>query len=159
MRRASRRDLPAINAIYNHYVLNSTCTYQTELSTMKERRAWFDAHKRRHPVLVVEEDGEVIGWASLSAFHPRAGYRHSVENSIYVRNDHLRRGLGSMLLKELIRLARALRHRTVIALISADQRGSLRLHRKFGFVDAGRLRSVGNKFDRWLDVAYLQLLL
>ncbi len=159
IRLATSADLDAINAIYNHYVENSTCTYQTQPSTEAERAAWFGVHGEKHPVTVYESDGEVIGWASLSKFHGRSAYGRTVENSIYVRNETRHKGIGSALLADLIERARTLGHHTIVALISADQAASIALHRKFGFAEAGRLKEVGNKFDRWLDVIYMQLML
>jgi len=159
IRPALLADCVAINGIYNHYVLHDTCTYQTEPDTLAERHAWFGRHGGQHPVLVAEERGEVLAWGSLSAFHPRVGYRFSVEDSIYVRHDRQHRGLGKALLGELLAAARGHGHHTVIALISADKPNSLALHQNFGFSPAGLLRQAGYKFDTWLDVAYLQLML
>ncbi len=159
IRPATFGDCAALNDIYNHYVLHDTCTYQTEPDSLLERQAWFERHGAGHPVLVAERAGEVLAWGALSAFHPRVGYRFSVEDSLYVRSDQQRRGLGKALLAELLAAARAHGHRTVIALISADKPGSVALHEAFGFEQAGLLREAGYKFDTWLDVAYLQLML
>jgi L-amino acid N-acyltransferase YncA len=159
IRPATAVDCPAINDIYNHYVLTDTCTYQIEPDTLAERQAWFAHHGGVHPVLVAEQGGEIVAWGALSAFHPRAGYRFSVEDSIYVRSDCTRRGLGRALLSELLRLAREHGHHTVIALISADKAGSVALHEQFEFKPAALLSEVGYKFDTWLDVAFLQLML
>jgi L-amino acid N-acyltransferase len=159
VRPAALRDLADINAIYNHYVLDSTATYQNEPDSLEERERWFASHGAGHPVLVAECDGELVGWGALSRFHPRVAYLHTVEDSIYVHHLHRRQGIGHRLLTELIVLGRHAGHRSVIALISADQEASLRLHAGCGFTEAGRLREVGYKFARWLDVVYLQLLL
>lgn len=159
IRPATAADLPAINAIYNHYVLCSTCTYQTEPSTPAEREAWFEAHGPRHPVTVAEIDGEVVGWASLSRFHARAAYGHTVENSVYVRHDRHRRGIGGALLADAMERAAAVGHHTILALIDADQAASVTLHLRHGFVQVAHLREVGFKFGRWLDVVYLQRML
>src|SRR5947207_7256403 len=159
IRLAARADLSAINAIYNYYVLHSTCTYQTEPSTEAERLAWFEAHGPAHPVTVAERNGEVIAWASLSRFHPRAAYGQTVENSVYVRPDLHGQGLGKALLLDAIARAKQLGHHTIIAGISADQTPSVALHKSAGFVEVARLREVGYKFDRWLDVIYMQLML
>ncbi|HEY0463719.1 MAG TPA: GNAT family N-acetyltransferase [Polyangiaceae bacterium] len=159
IRPALLADCAAINDIYNHYVLHDTCTYQTEPETLAERQAWFERHGLQHPVLVAEERGELLAWGSLSAFHPRAGYRFSVEDSVYVRHDRQHRGLGKALLGELLAAARGHGHHTVIALISADKANSIALHQRFGFTHAGLLREAGYKFETWLDVAYLQLML
>ena len=159
IRVATAADLPAINAIYNHYVLCSTCTYQTEPSTPAEREAWFAAHGPRHPVTVAEIDGEVVGWASLSRFHARAAYGHTVENSVYVRHDRHRHGIGGALLADSIGRAAGMGHHTILALIDAAQTASVNLHLRHGFLQVAHLREVGFKFGRWLDVVYLQRIL
>ena len=159
IRPATVDDLPAINAIYNHFVLHSTCTYQEVPSTAEERAAWYGLHGPRHPVIVVESGGRVVGWGSLSKFHPRSAYGRTVEDSVYVRHDCHGRGVGSLLLAELVERAKALGHHTIMGLISADQAASVALHRKFGFAEVGRLREVGFKFGRWLDVLYTQRML
>src|ERR1700685_1904106 len=102
IRPATESDLVAINDIYNHYVLNSTCTYQEEPERMDDRRRWFGSHGVKHPVIVAEVGGQVVGWGSLSAYHGRSAYRRTVENSIYVHHKHHRRGIGAALLEELI---------------------------------------------------------
>ena len=159
VRLATPGDLPAINAIYNHFVLHSTCTYQEEPSTDEERAAWFAGHGAVHPVTVMEDRGEVVGWGSLSRFHPRSAYRHTVENSIYVRHDLHRRGIGRALLVDLIERAKAAGHHTIIGLIDAEQAASVSLHARFGFTEVAHLSQVGFKFGRWLDVVYMQRML
>ena len=159
IRPATAKDLPAINDIYNHYVLHSTCTYQEEPSTMDERSAWFKAHGPHHPVTVATEFGEVVGWASISKFHQRSAYGRTVENSVYVRHDLHRRGIGRALLVDLIERAKGAGHHTIMALIDRDQAGSVAIHRSFGFKEVGCLREVGHKFNRWLDVVYMQKML
>ena len=163
IRLATEADLSAINDIYNHYVLHSTATYQIEPCTPGERLAWFHAHDTEHPITVAEEEtanGTVIlGWGALSRFHERAAFRQTIEDSVYIHRDHLRRGLGRLLLTDLIERARTIGHRTIIGLVSADQIPSLTLHQKLGFTHKGTLTQVGRKFDQWLDLTYLQLIL
>jgi phosphinothricin acetyltransferase len=156
---ATVQDLPVINDIYNYYVTRSTCTYQTDPETPESRREWFARHDAAHPVIVVEQDGQVVAWGSLTQLHSRQGYRVTVEDSIYVRHDMHRRGIGQAILLELIQAAKTLGYHSIIASISADQDASVELHRKNGFVQVGRLREVGWKFDRLLDVMYMQLML
>ncbi len=162
LRQAHAGDLSGINAIYNHFVLNSTCTYQTEPSTLDERRRWFDEHLAagvRLPVFIAcdsQRPESVLGWGSLSPFHPRQAYCFTVEDSVYVHHEFHRRGIGQMLLQALLAHAEKVGYHAVVALISADQAASVELHRKVGFTEAGQLREVGFKFDRWLDVLYMQ---
>ena len=159
LRPATTADLADINAIYNHYVLISTCTYQTEPETTAARAAWFAAHGPEHPIMVAEQNGAIVGWGSLSRFHARAAYSRTVENSIYVHPKHQRQGIGAALLAEQIERAGALGHQTIIAGIDAKQSASVGLHARFGFKQVGYLVRVGFKFDRWLDVIYMQRML
>jgi phosphinothricin acetyltransferase len=159
LRDARPDDLPSINAIYNHYVLTSTCTFQIEPETTEGRAAWFAGRGAAHPVLVAEEDGEVIAWGSLSPFHRREAFAATAENSVYVHAGHQRRGLGSRLLEALLARGRASGLHVIVAAISSDQEGSVALHARHGFVEVGRLREVGRKFGRTLDIIYMQHLI
>jgi L-amino acid N-acyltransferase len=156
IRPATVADLDAINAIYNHSVLYSTATYQTEPSAAEDRAAWFAAHGEKHPVIVVEIDGRVVGWGSLSPYHQRTAFARTVEDSVYIDKDFHRRGVGKAILVELLKRAKDLGHHRVIAAISGDQEPSLALHQSLGFTERGRLTEVGFKFGRWLDVVYLE---
>lgn len=159
IRLATRQDLDAINEIYNYYVSRSTCTYQEEPTTASERLAWFEEHAASHPITVAEADGRILGWSALSSFRTRAAYRFTAENAVYVRHDLHGRGIGSALLGDCIDRGRAAGHHSIIAVIDAQQTASIRLHRKFGFEQVARLREAGLKFERWLDVVYLQRML
>jgi L-amino acid N-acyltransferase YncA len=159
LRPATESDLVAINDIYNHYVLHSTCTYQEELEPLDGRRRWFSHHGDKHPVIVAEADGQVVGWGSLSAYHARSAYRRTVENSVYIHHRHHRRGIGSLLLQELIVRARSLGHHAIIAGIDGEQTASVALHARFHFEKVGHFKQVGFKYNRWLDVIYMELIL
>ena len=138
IRPAGREDCAAMCAIYNHYVEHDTCTYRTDLEPLDERQAWFDKHGGNHPVFVAEQEAQVVGWASLSPYNPRQGYRMTVEDSVVpLDRDWRGRGLGTALLRKLIDAARAGGHHAIIAAISAEQDQSVALHRKLGFVEAG----------------------
>ena len=103
LRDADESDLPTISDIYNYYVLHSTCTYQLEPEILADRQAWFAAHSAdRYAVVVAEIAGQVVGWGSLSKFHPRAGYDPTVEASVYIHHDFHRRGLGRLILEHLV---------------------------------------------------------
>jgi L-amino acid N-acyltransferase len=159
IRLAGPDDLEAINAIYNHYVVTSTATFQDDPSTPAERAEWFAHHGADLPVTVAEVDGEVAGWASLSRFHTRCAYRHTVEASIYIRHDRLGMGLGRALLADLVERGRAAGHHSIIGLICTESVASLRLFESHRFARVAHLREVGHKAGRWLDVVYVQLML
>jgi phosphinothricin acetyltransferase len=159
IRTATVGDLEAINDIYNYYVLTSTATYQVKPESLDARRAWFDAHDILHPVVVAEENGQILGWGSLSRVSAREAYDRTVENSVYIDHEHHRRGIGAAILADLVRRARETGHHTIIAGIDSEQEPSLALHERFGFVRVARFREVGYKFGRWLDRIDMQLML
>jgi phosphinothricin acetyltransferase len=160
IRLATADDLPAINDIYNYYVDRSTCTYQLVHETLADRQAWFADHPPdKYPVTVAEQEGVVVGWGSLSKFRPRAAYAPTVEASVYIHHGFHRRGLGRLLLVDLIERARAAGFHSLIGGASADQTASLALQDSLGFVRVAHLKEVGFKFGRWLDVIYSQLML
>jgi phosphinothricin acetyltransferase len=159
IRLACEADLPSINDIYNYYVLNSTCTFQLEPETIEARRRWFASFSQRHPVTVAELDENVIGWGALSKFRERAAYDQSVEASVYIHKDQLGRGLGRVLLVDLIERAKQLGFHTLLGGACTEQAASIKLQASLGFQPVAHLREVGFKFGRWLDVDYLQLML
>lgn len=161
IRDASAPDLPAIVDIYNHAVVHSTATADNEPTTVESRRQWFQERVRDGlPVLVaVEDNGAILGWGALSRYHARWGYRFTVENSVYVHPDARGRGVGTALLAALVARARSLGFHAIIASVDGSNQVSIRLHERAGFRQMGRLTEIIHKFDRWLDVVYLQLTL
>jgi L-amino acid N-acyltransferase YncA len=159
IRLATADDLVAIRDIYNYYVLHSTSTYVLEPETPEDRRQWFEKRGPHHPATVAELEDEIVGWGSLSPWNSRCGYSKTVEFSVYVRHDRHRRGVGRAIVLDLIERAKALGHHTLIGGASADQTASISLQEALGFERVARFRQVGRKFDRWLDVVYLQLML
>jgi len=159
IREATEADLGAIFAIYNDAVLNSTATWELAEVPPAMQQAWLHEHQSPYSVVVACDGDEVVGWASLSQYRPREGYRFSVESTVYIRTDHLRLGLGRALVSEMIQRARAGGFRTVLGKISGDNKASIALHAALGFVEAGREREVGFKFGRWLDLVTMQLML
>ena len=143
LRPATPGDLSAINAIYNHFVQHSTCTYQEIQETAEDRGKWFNQHDAKHPIVVAELAGQIVGWGSLSAFHARSAYRFTVENSVYVHHLLHQHGIGSALLRELLTRSSTLGHHTIIAGIDSEQAGSIALHAKFGFQKVAHLKQVG----------------
>lgn len=159
LRLAKKADASAITKILNHYVAESTATFIIEPQNLEERLAWLEQRSERHPAVAAEVNGAFAGWGSLSIFNPRGGYRHTAEVSVYVRPDLHRRGIGRALVTDLIARARAAGHHTLIAQCCRESSESIALHEALGFERAGELRGVGRKFDRWLDVTILQLVL
>lgn len=154
IRLATAADLPAIDAIYDHYVRTSTCTYQEEPDHPDVRRAWFAAHGERYPVTVIERAGEVLGWASLSPWKERSGYRYTVELSVYLRDDVRGHGLGRRLLADLVERATALGYHAILGGASSEQAASIRMHESLGFTRVAHFLETGFKFGQWLDVVY-----
>ena len=158
IRPAADSDIPAITAIYGHHVLHGTGTFETtppDEKDMAGRRA--DVLSKGLPYLVLEDDGQVIGFAYCNWFKPRPAYRYSAEDSIYLASTAAGRGLGRLLLTELKAQAERSGVRKLIAIIgdSANQ-GSVGVHRSCGFEPVGVLRSCGWKFERWLDVVLME---
>ena len=152
-------DLPAVTAIYAHHVLHGTATFETEApdaAEMAQRRQAVLA--RALPWLVAAgDDGQVLGYAYCNWFKPRAAYRFSAEDSIYLHPNAQARGLGRALLAELERQAQAAGVRKLIAVIGdSANAGSVGLHRAMGFQDVGTIASCGWKFDRWLDIVLME---
>jgi phosphinothricin acetyltransferase len=141
-------------------VPRSTCTYQLEPETIEARTAWFHEHDdEKYPVIVAEVDGQIAGWGSLSGFRPRAAYAPTVEASVYIRHDRHRRGLGRLILLDLIERARRAGFHSIVGGVSADQTASIALQQSVGFQKVAHLVEVGYKLGQWLDVVYLQLML
>lgn len=158
IRQANRRDIPAIHEIYTEAVLTTTATYDYEPRPLEHRIAWFDDHEKLDLPIFVSEGpgGEIQGWSALNRFHDRPGYRYTVENSIYVAAAFRGRGVGKALLPPLIQAGAERGYQCVIACIDATNEVSIRLHAGCGFETMGRLKRVGYKFERWLDVVYMQ---
>jgi len=158
---ATEDDLPAILAIYNDAVRNTTAIWNEVEGDLCARRAWMqDRHAKGFPVLVAKDThGVVLGYASYGDWRSWAGYRHTVEHSVYVQADARGQGVGRDLLAALIARAKETGKHVMVAGIEASNVPSIHLHQSLGFHEAGRLREVGTKFGDWLDLVFLQLLL
>lgn len=159
LRSGTLDDAEAIAKIYAHYVLTSCSTFEERPPEPGEIRTRIvDLLRGGFPWIVAElNDGPIIGYAYARPFNPRAAYRFTVENSIYVHPEHLRRGFGTALLRKLMAECEVRGFRQMVALIgdSAND-ASHRLHASLGFSDAGMLRATGFKFGRWIDVVLMQ---
>lgn len=159
VRRAVASDAEAIRAIYNVEVAGSTVTFDLVPRTVSEQRAWIEEHQGAHPAVVAVEAGVVAGFGSLSPFRDRPAYATTVEDSVYVEQSWRGRGVGRLVLKELVRLALHHGFHTVLARISGENAASIALHAGQGFQLVGVERQVGRKFGHWIDVTVMQRLL
>lgn len=145
--------------IFNDAILNSTALYDYKPWTMDTMKVWFETKAQHNfPVIgIVDDEGVLMGFGSYGQFRMRPAYKYTVENSLYVHRDHRGKGLGKILLNEIISHATSQNFHSIIAVIDASNEISLDLHRKAGFTQVGVFREVGYKFGRWLDAAFLQL--
>ena len=154
---AREGDLEGLVAIYNDVLATSTAIFSYVPATLEERIEWWRARASQgYPVLVARDARGVLGYASFGDFRAWPGYRFTVEHSVHVRADGRGRGIGTVLVTELIGRAAALDKHVMIGGVDADNTASIRFHERLGFEQAGRLREVGYKFERWLDLVFLQ---
>jgi phosphinothricin acetyltransferase len=150
-------DIPAITAIYRYYVTDTVITFETEPpdeATMADR--FGKMAELGHPVLTVELSGKVVGYAYASFYRPRAAYRFTCEDSIYLDREAVGQGLGARVLDGLLEASRRAGFRQMIAVITAERANSIRLHEKAGFRKVAHYEAIGFKFDRWLDIVHMQ---
>ena len=163
MRLATLDDAPAIMAIYNVEVENHTSTFDLVPRTLDDQRRWISDRSGAFSAVVATIDGghehDVVGFASLSPYKQRPAYRTTVENSVYVSRQHPRLGIGRTLMEHVVGIAADSGFHSIVAHVEASGLASRRLHESCGFQLVGIEREVGRKFNRWLDVAVLQLML
>ena len=160
IRPATRADIPTILNIVNYSILHTTANYNYEPQTLDSQQTWFDEKIRKgFPVIVAEIDNRCVGFGSYGTFREKIGYQFTVEHSVYVAPDFIGKGIGKLLLADLITLARNQGMHTMIGGIDAGNAESIAFHKKFGFTECGIIREAGYKFDRWLDLQFMQLIL
>lgn len=160
VRHAQEDDLQQILDIYNDIILHTTAVYYYEPHTLAMRREWFRSRKEAgFPVFVAEENGVILGMSSIGPFRIPTAYRYSVENTVHVAAHARGRGIGKLLMPPVIEAARQMNMHTIIAGIDATNEISLHLHKSFGYIEVAHFKEVGFKFDRWLDLTFLQLIL
>ncbi|MDR6969698.1 N-acetyltransferase family protein [Leifsonia shinshuensis] len=159
IREARPEDLPYVREIYNHYVANSTVTFDEDAMTLREWKSKFAyLTKLGMPFIVAESpSGQILGYALVQPWKQKRAYRFTVENSIYLGAASTGKGLGPVLMQELIDRSKAAGLKEIIAVI-ADKgaEASIRMHENFGFTEIGRMGRVGYKFDRWLGTVLMQ---
>lgn len=160
IRDAEATDLEAITDIHNDAVVHTTAIWNEEAVGVDERSAWLaDRQGRGYPVIVAVDESGLVGYASFGDWRPHSGYRHTVEHSVYVRGDQRGRGIGRMLLVELIDRARRLGKHVMVGAVESGNTASIVLHKRLDFLQVGRMPQVGAKFGRWLDLTFVQLIL
>lgn len=154
VRDAEPRDIPAILAIYNHAIRETTAAWTNREETLDDRLNWFESRMEQGFPVLVAADGEddILGFASFGPFRPREGYRLTAEHTVYVAPPAQRMGAGQALLSETVRIAEERGFHLLVGAVDGDNDASLALHRKAGFQIAGRLPQAGTKFGRWLDL-------
>ncbi|MGH9277148.1 MAG: GNAT family N-acetyltransferase [Acidimicrobiales bacterium] len=160
VRLARPEDAEAIRSIYNPEVTGSTVTFDLVPRSPADQDGWLREHAGGHPAVVaVDGDGEVVGFGCLAPYRSRPAYATTVEDSVYVRRDQQRRGVGKAILAELVELATSHGFHAVIGRIVDGHEASINLHRSCGFELVGVEKEVGRKFGRWLDVVVMERLL
>ena len=152
-------DASIICDIYNHYVTNSSVTFEVDTVSITEMQMRIGAASDQHPWFVYEDDGEIMGYAYASTWKSRCAYRFSVETTVYVPLEQQGKGIGSSLYKQLIDALSNTNCHSLIAGVALPNEASIALHEKLGFEKIGHFKEVGWKFDHWIDVGYWELLL
>ncbi len=160
IRPAEAADLEAMLAIYNNAILNTTAVYDYQPRSSDLQRQWFETKQaQRLPVFVAHDGATIIGFGSFGPFRPWPAYQFTVENSLYVDSTHRRKGAGTALLASLVSAARNAGYHAMVAGIDATNQPSLAQHRKAGFEPVAHFREVGWKFERWLDLVFMERML
>ena len=159
IRRATIQDIEPITEIYNQAILNTVATFDTEIKTAEEQRDWFNHHGDRHPILVAEQDGTIVGWASLSAWSDRCAYDDTAESSLYIEEHQRGKGIGRKLSEAIIKAGYDANLHTLIARIAEGNAASIHIAESQGFEHIGIMKEVGRKFGRLLDVYLMQKIL
>ena len=160
IRAAAERDVQRILEIINYEIEHSTVVYDYEPRTYAQQLQWFQKKQAdQMPVIVAEELNQILGFATYGIFRPWDAYQYSVEHSIYIDKSARSKGIGKLLMTELIQLAKSGGYHTMIAGVDGSNEGSFEFHKRFGFEEIGTFKQVGYKFDQWLDLRFLQLFL
>ena len=160
LRDAVETDLPAILEIYNDIILTTTSIYSEEPHTLQMRLDWFNERKQAgFPIIVAEQNGVLVGFATYGKFRVWPCYRFTVEHSVYIHKNNRGQGISKILLQEIISIAKTAGMHALIAGIDSENDISLQLHLKFGFTQVAHFKQVGFKFNRWLDLIFLEMIL
>ncbi|WP_396199279.1 GNAT family N-acetyltransferase [Flavobacterium sp.] len=153
-------DCPAILEIINDQILTGTALYDYQPRTLAQQLAIFDDKLQKgFPIIVAKVADEIVGFGYYSEFRFREAYKFTVEHSVYAKKNYVGKGIGKLLLSELIELAKKQNLHTMIGVIDSENESSIAFHEKFGFEKAGFIKESGFKFDRWLHSVFMQKML
>lgn len=160
IRKATITDMISVLEIVNYEIANTTAIWDYDIRTLREQEAIFNEKLQKDfPFLVAEIDSKIIGFGTYGTFRFKIGYRFTVEHSVYIHKDFHGKGIGKLLLEELIEIAKNQKLHTMIGVIDSENTGSIAFHKKLGFQEAGHIKETGFKFNRWLDSVFMQLML
>ena len=155
---ATEKDLPEILDIYNDAILNTTAIYDYKVHTLVDRQQWYEKKVLDgYPLFVFEENSKVVAFATFGPFRAWPAYKYTVEHSVYVHKDYRNKGIGTKLMREIIKTADERGFATLVAGIDAANESSIKMHEKMGFRFLGVIKKAGFKFGGWLDLAFYQL--
>ena len=159
IRSAVAEDLPQLLVIYNDIIANTTAVWHDEPHTLDMRQEWFDVKAEQgFPIFVAVENNIIAGFSTMGPFRPWAGYKFTVENSVYVATESRGKGVAKLLMPPLIEAAKKLGIHAIVAGIEASNEASIALHEKFGFAEVAHFKEVGFKFNKWMDLKFLELI-
>lgn len=160
IRQANYDDMPSVLEIVNYEILHTTAIWDYDTRSLAEQEILFKEKKEKEfPFIVAEKEGKIIGFGTYGTFRFKVGYRFTVEHSVYVHKNYHGNGIGSLLLKELIEIAKNQKLHTMIGVIDAENIGSIAFHKKLGFKEVGHIKETGYKFNKWLDSVFVQIIL
>ncbi|TKG96656.1 N-acetyltransferase family protein [Puteibacter caeruleilacunae] len=156
---ATTEDIQIITDIYNQAIRDTVATFDTDEKSITDRTDWFNQHDDTFKILVAKKDNQVIGWASLSKWSARSAYDKTAEISVYIDEHQQGLGAGKLLMKKIVEHAYTTDLHTIISRIAGDNDISVHLHKKYGFTIIGTMKEVGYKFNQFIDVHIMQLML
>ncbi len=158
IRHGEEKDLIDILEIYNDAIVNTTAVYNYKAQTLEERKAWFNNKiSEGYPVFVFEENNKVVGFATYGPFRQWQAYKYTIEHSVYVKKEDRGKGIGILLLKQIIKDANERGFATLVSCIDSANIGSIKMHEKLDFKYSGTIKKAGYKFETWLDLVFYQL--
>jgi phosphinothricin acetyltransferase len=157
IRKVTHKDTSQIREIYNYYILNSIVNFEEKPVSMDKMKEIIETISSKFLWIVYEEDEKILGYAYASTWKARSGYLHTAETSVYLKQGEFKKGIGTMLYKELISQLKKLKFHVLIGGIALPNNASIALHKKQGFEKVAHFKEVGFKFNQWLDVEYWEL--